>query len=126
MSDGPLVLVVDDEDSVRTIAEAMLTRAGYRVVLAADGLQALTAHELHASELRAVLLDWTLPLLDGQGVLRELRRRDAKLPVILCSGAEVPATSLTGVPGAAPLSLPKPYRMAQLLSTVAQAVASPA
>ena len=126
MSDGPLVLVVDDEDSVRTIAEAMLTRAGYRIVLAADGLQALTAHELHASELRAVLLDWALPLLDGQGVLRELRRRDAKLPVILCSGVEVPATSLTGVPGAAPLSLPKPYRMAQLLSTVAQAVASPA
>jgi len=122
MSDAPLVLVVDDEDNVRAIAEAMLTRLGYRVALAADGVEALTLHERNAGEVRAVLLDWTLPLLDGEGVLRELRRRDASLPVILCSGAEVPAAGLQGVPGAAPLVLPKPYRMAQLLSTVAQAV----
>lgn len=123
MSAGDLVLVVDDEDSLLTIAEAMLTRAGYRVVLAADGLEALTAHERNAGELRAVLLDWTLPLLDGEGVLRELRRRDASLPVILCTGAAVPDAQLVGVPGAAPTSLPKPYRMAQLLAAVAAAVA---
>lgn len=123
MSAGELVLVVDDEDSLRAIAEAMLTRAGYRVVLAADGLEALTAHERHASELRAVLLDWSLPLLDGEGVLRELRRRDPSLPVILCTGAAVPEAQKVGIPGAAPTTLPKPYRMAQLLAAVAAAVA---
>jgi DNA-binding response OmpR family regulator len=124
MNNGPLILVVDDEDNVRTIAEAMLSRSGYRVALAADGIEALTLHERTDGEVRAVLLDWTLPLLDGEGVLRELRRRDASLPIILCSGAVVPPENLEGVPGAAPLVLTKPYRMAQLLATVAQAVGS--
>ncbi|MBM3986596.1 MAG: response regulator [Planctomycetes bacterium] len=77
MSDGSLVLVVEDQDNMRAIAEAMLTRSGYRVPLASDGVAALTQHERHAAEERALLLDWTISLLDGEGALREPRRRDA-------------------------------------------------
>jgi CheY-like chemotaxis protein len=122
MSAGPLVLIADDEDAVLSIAEAILTRSGYSIVVARDGVEALSQHQQHAGLVRAVLLDWTLPLLDGEGVLRELRRRDPNLPVIVSTGYGRPSAGLADIPGPEPLSLPKPYRLAELVGIVGKAL----
>lgn len=106
---GEVVLVVDDEDSVRALARAVLERLGYRVRQAADGVEALELVRAAAGSVSIVVLDQTMPRLSGIETLRELRRVAPSLPVILTSGYE---------PGGGPQGdedieadgfLPKPY-----------------
>ncbi|MFH0983504.1 MAG: PAS domain-containing protein [Planctomycetota bacterium] len=80
------ILVVDDEEAVRTVARMTLERFGFTVLTAADGRQALEVFQRHADEIAAVLLDMTMPQLSGEEVLRELRRVRPKVPVVLSSG----------------------------------------
>ncbi|HEY0822344.1 MAG TPA: response regulator, partial [Ramlibacter sp.] len=80
---GPLVLVVDDSLTVRRVTQRLLTREGYRVALAADGLQAL---ERLAEELPAVVLsDIEMPRMDGFDLARNIRgdARLAHLPIVM-------------------------------------------
>jgi PAS domain S-box-containing protein len=81
-----LVLLVDDEEAVRAVARDMLERAGYEVVTASDGCKAVTVFEKHLDEIVLVLLDLTMPVMDGEETLRELHRLRNDVPVILCSG----------------------------------------
>jgi CheY-like chemotaxis protein len=80
------ILLVDDEAAVRTTAKAMLERLGYRVLLAEDGRQAIAAFQAHQPEIAGVLLDLTMPSMDGEETFRELRRIDARARVIISSG----------------------------------------
>jgi len=79
------ILVVDDESTVRTIARATLERFGYTVLLAENGREALdiVARQL---DIRAVLLDLTMPVMDGEETLRHVRELRPDLPVVLSSG----------------------------------------
>ncbi|GAB4321799.1 MAG: hypothetical protein Kow0059_16630 [Candidatus Sumerlaeia bacterium] len=83
---GGLVLVADDEHAVRVVVSRSLQRAGYSVVTARDGLEAVELFRRHSGELAAVVLDLTMPGQDGDAALRELRRIRADVPVILMSG----------------------------------------
>jgi len=79
----PLVLVVDDSITVRRVTQRLLVREGYRVSLAADGLQAL---ERLAEELPAVVLsDIEMPRMDGFDLARNIRAdaRLAHLPIVM-------------------------------------------
>lgn len=82
---GKVVLVVDDEPLVRSTLRRLLVRDGYVVVEATDGQHAL---ELLSQMKRpdVVLLDLSMPRLDGAATFRELQKRDATLPVVLMSG----------------------------------------
>jgi PAS domain S-box-containing protein len=80
------ILVVDDEESVRVIAEALLRTRGFDVVLAQDGLEALACYQAQGGAIRAVLMDLTMPHLDGVETFRELRRLDPGCRVVLTSG----------------------------------------
>ena len=80
------VLVVDDEPAVRTLAGQVLERAGMTVWTAADGHDALRQFEAHSGEIGAVLLDLTMPGLDGGEVFQRLIAIDPGVKVILCSG----------------------------------------
>jgi two-component system, cell cycle sensor histidine kinase and response regulator CckA len=80
------LLVIDDEESVCAIATRMLESLGFTPLVAGDGPEGLRLFSEHASSLRAVLLDLSMPRMDGQETFRELRRLDAKVPVILMSG----------------------------------------
>jgi chemosensory pili system protein ChpA (sensor histidine kinase/response regulator) len=79
----PLVLVVDDSITVRRVTQRLLQREGYRVTLAADGLQAL--EKLQAERPTVVLSDIEMPRMDGFDLVRNIRSdaRLADLPVIM-------------------------------------------
>jgi two-component system cell cycle sensor histidine kinase/response regulator CckA len=80
------ILVVDDEPSVRGIARDALTRAGFAVAVAASGEEALQRIRSEGSGIHAVLLDMTMPGLDGVATLRAIHRIVERMPVVLTSG----------------------------------------
>jgi len=83
---GALVLVVDDEETVRTIACKVLERAGCRTLAARDGREAVEIFEAQAQEIHLVLLDLTMPVMDGEEAFRAIRAIRSEVPVILTSG----------------------------------------
>jgi PAS domain S-box-containing protein len=80
------VLVVDDEEIVRRIARIALERAGYKVLLAADGSEAVETFRREADEIRLVALDMTMPGMSGEETLRRLREIRRRVPVVVSSG----------------------------------------
>ncbi len=81
-----LVLVADDEAAVRSVARSILERAGFRVMTAVDGREALTLYERHGREIRLVVLDMTMPHLDGEACFLALRELNPDAKVVLTSG----------------------------------------
>ncbi len=81
-----LVLLVDDDEHVRVAGEMLLRSLGLDVVAVASGREALTVFDQRGQALRLIMLDWTMPDFGGEQVLRELERRHAKVPVLVCSG----------------------------------------
>jgi CheY-like chemotaxis protein len=71
---GPLelVMLVDDEEFVTMLAERVLADAGYRVITARDGLEAITFYRKLGKEISLILLDFTMPVMDGADVFNEL------------------------------------------------------
>jgi CheY-like chemotaxis protein len=82
----PTVLVVDDQDAVRALAEHVLDRAGYRVLTARDGQEGSDVFAQYVADIRLVLLDVSMPQRSGLECLREIRRLQADVPVVLMSG----------------------------------------
>jgi PAS domain S-box-containing protein len=80
------ILVVDDEEGVRAVADALLRSMGFEVIQAADGLEALEKFQAGRSVIKAVLMDLTMPHMDGAETFRELRRLDPHCRVVLTSG----------------------------------------
>lgn len=81
-----LVLLVDDERDVREVTFEMLESLGFQPLTASNGLEALDLFATPGLNFRAVLLDLTMPKMDGAETFREIRRRGWKTPVIVCSG----------------------------------------
>ncbi len=113
-SDRP-ILVVDDDAKIRTLVRAYLEREGHRVVVAADGREALRRFEETAPSL--VVLDLMLPLLDGLDVCRVLRR-DSDVPILMLSARSAVAERIRGLEEGADDYLPKPFSPAELVLRV--------
>ncbi len=80
------VLFVDDEESILSMGRRMLERGGYSVLTAADGLEAVQVFQRHKDEIRLVVLDMTMPRMDGEACFGELRRLAPNVKIILTSG----------------------------------------
>jgi two-component system, cell cycle sensor histidine kinase and response regulator CckA len=80
------VLVVDDEEMLRKVTRRLLERLGYRVLTAADGEEAVALFRSDAQAADAVLLDMSMPRLDGRATFAELMKIRPDLPVVLSSG----------------------------------------
>lgn len=90
---GGLVLVADDELMVRNLARRALELAGFTVLTAVDGEEAVQIFREHQSHLTCVLLDLTMPKLDGLETLRLIRESAPDLRAVLCSGYPAEAAS---------------------------------
>jgi nitrogen-specific signal transduction histidine kinase/CheY-like chemotaxis protein len=111
---GELVLVVDDEEAIQQIARATLENYGYRVLSAMNGVEAVSLYKRHSSDIKAVLLDSTMPLMDGAATLRVLRQTAPAIPILGVSGLEAEPGFSVG-PGGVQAFLTKPYTAQELL-----------
>ncbi|MCP4420111.1 MAG: response regulator [Chloroflexi bacterium] len=113
-----LVLVVDDEEPVREAVTDILALEGVQVIAAADGLEGLALYRQRQEDIHLVILDLSMPGMDGEATLKQLREISSDVPVLLSSGyseseiasrfAELDFVSF----------LPKPYRRDELVQTV--------
>ena len=119
-----LVLVVDDDETVRTVTRRMLEQGGFSVILAADGSQAIETYRATPA-ISLVIMDMTMPRMDGEECFRELRHLDPTVRVLLTSGYnEQDATERFVGKGLAGF-IQKPYRPADLVAKVEAALAAP-
>jgi CheY-like chemotaxis protein len=113
-----LILIVDDEAQVAKLAGAMLAEEGYKAIIAHDGFEALRIYERMGKQIGLVILDFFLPVMDGDAVFDELRSLNPDVDVVLSSGfaeqsklGNMLAQGLRGF-------IPKPYSRAKLLEQV--------
>jgi two-component system cell cycle sensor histidine kinase/response regulator CckA len=112
-----LILFVDDEAEVRSIARITLEQHGYRMIDAEDGAQALETFNLRRREISMVITDVLMPNMDGLTLAAKLHKIDANLPILLLSGHVLEED--LWAPGNARLRyLMKPYRLADLQAAV--------
>lgn len=108
------VLIVDDEQIVQDICAAAVAFSGYRTLTASDGEEGVSVFREHAGEIVAVILDLTMPRMDGAAAFREMRRIRPDVRVILSSGhAEQEAFRRFDAVGVAGF-LQKPYELQML------------
>jgi PAS domain S-box-containing protein len=108
------VLLVDDEERLRRIGERLLRHLGIDTLLASDGIEAVDVFARHKDEIDLVLLDLSMPRMDGFGALAALRELRADLPVLLSSGYDQHEAIRRIPDGAAIGSLRKPYSLEAL------------
>ena len=119
------ILVAEDEPGVRSAVTGLLEEAGYRVLLASDGEEAVRTFELHRAEIAMALLDVVMPRLGGPAAARRMRELRPELPLVFTSGhGYAPEQASGGLAGA--LRLDKPYALDALLRIVREAIDGPA
>jgi PAS domain S-box-containing protein len=118
------ILIAEDEAGVRDPLVRMLEDAGYRVLVATDGEEAVGLFERHASQIALAVLDVVMPRLGGPSAALRIRARAPQLPIILTSGYDGAAeASAASVPRAKRLD--KPYAPDSLLRIVRDALDQP-
>ncbi len=111
----PAVLLVEDDPVISEVVAYQLTRAGYDVTTAGDGVVGLQA--IRSGTFDLILLDLMLPRLSGLDLLATLRR-DSSTPVIIVSARESEADRVNGLELGADDYLTKPYSIRELLARV--------
>jgi signal transduction histidine kinase/CheY-like chemotaxis protein len=121
-SPGRLILIADDERDIREMASAVLEMAGFSVVTAADGLEAVSTFRARQSEFGLVVLDMSMPRMGGDEALREIRALRPDIPAVIASGysdedatASVTGLGFTGF-------LQKPFRTKELTAMARHAL----
>jgi CheY-like chemotaxis protein len=110
-----LILVVDDEPAVRIITQQTLEAYGYRAMVAADGMNAVTLYASHKTEIALVLTDLMMPGLDGPATIQVLWNMNPKLPIIAASGLSISSYATRATSLGVKYFLPKPYTAEALL-----------
>jgi CheY-like chemotaxis protein len=112
------VLLVDDEEMILSSVSDMLESMGLQVLLARDGRQAVARVQKEGGSLDLVLMDITMPQMDGLEALHQIRQLDARLPVILSSGYSEHESVHGSIGGQAASFLQKPYSIHDLYAMV--------
>jgi PAS domain S-box-containing protein len=112
---GELVLVVDDEVSVREITRQTLESFGYRVMLASDGAEAIACYARERERIDVVLTDMMMPVMDGAAAIRVLFKMNPEVRIIAASGLAAEARVADAAAAGVRHFLPKPYTADVLL-----------
>lgn len=118
------VLLVEDEEAVRTFAARALTGRGYNVLEAASGAEALDVMKGHHGQVDLVVSDVVMPEMDGPTMLKELRKTNPDLKIIFISGYAEEAFRNNLGEDEKFMFLPKPFSLKQLASSVKEVLAS--
>jgi len=113
------VLIVDDDAGVQSIARRVLSAHGYRVLTASNGLEGVRCFEQNRADVRLILMDMTMPQMNGIDALEQIRATGSSVPVVLCSGYGASAAAESGEFAA---FLAKPYGFSELLAAVESAL----
>jgi len=116
---GEMVLIMDDEAAVRQLAKTALEHYGYRVLTAMSGLDGITIFDEHKDEIKLLVSDTDMPLLDGLAAIRAIQRIRPEIPVIITSGTWREDEQLQRIDTTRLAILEKPYTVEQLLVAVA-------
>ena len=123
-ADGEMILFVDDEVHQLRLMQIHLQRAGYKVVTAADGAEAVEMHSRYKDEIAAVILDFGLPKLNGWEAYRKMKEVDPDIKAIFATGfiasqleTELAKQELSGV-------IMKPYQLDEVLEKIHSAIKS--
>ena len=120
------VLVVDDEEIVRTVAQQMLEQMGFATLLAEDGRKAVELFRRRHQDVACVLLDLTMPQMDGQQTFHELQRINPDVPVVVCSGYTEQDVARQFTEASIVGFLKKPFQYSDLLESIRTALAAAA
>jgi PAS domain S-box-containing protein len=112
------ILVVDDEDTIREIAEGMLGKFGYKVIMAANGEEALEIFQKEKDSISLVILDLIMPGIGGKKCLQEILKMDPSQKVVVASGYSVNGSVRDVLETGARGYLKKPYQLEPMLSLV--------
>src|SRR5262249_40354434 len=113
-----VVLVVDDEDTIRRTAKSILEKRGLHVLIAESGRAGVEAFLRLLDPVSLVLLDVTMPLMGGNEVLREIKALRADVPVIMSSGYDETEAMHRVTGGEVAGFIRKPYTSAQLIDKI--------
>jgi two-component system, cell cycle sensor histidine kinase and response regulator CckA len=120
---GPeTVLLVDDEDSIRDLVQKVLVRAGYSVLTASNGQEALELYKRESGRISLVILDLVMPEMSGAQCLEELVRIDPNARALIASGSSPDRFTTEGLEQLAKGFVWKPYNISQLLHAVRRAL----
>ena len=113
-----LVLVVDDEEPIRKVAQKTLERFGYRVLLAADGAEALSLFKSRSQSIAAVIMDVAMPVMDGHATISALQAIKPGIRIITSSGLSTDGgAGELKIPGVKHF-IPKPYTADTMLDAL--------
>jgi two-component system, cell cycle sensor histidine kinase and response regulator CckA len=112
------ILLVDDEELIRDLAKRILSRAGYTVLSAANGREALQTYKKKGQTISLIVLDLIMPEMDGKKCLRELLKINPGARVLVASGYSADGPTKEALEGGARGFVSKPFDMGQLLQTV--------
>lgn len=115
---GELILVVDDEPSIREITKGMLESNGYTALTASNGSEALGMYRLRRHEIRVTITDLMMPVMDGPSTIREFRKLDPSSIIIASSGFGSEHVPEASPAHQATMFLHKPYTAEKLLQVL--------
>jgi DNA-binding NtrC family response regulator len=119
----PTILIVDDEEMVRSIAAQIMEKLGYRVVTAASGAAAIEIFEQEHERIDLVILDMVMPGVDGSMVFDEMKKIDDNVNVILSSGYSRDSQANDIMRRGCDAFIQKPFRLQELSHLVESLIA---
>jgi CheY-like chemotaxis protein len=120
--DGEVVLVVDDEASIRNVVRSTLERYGYEVMLASHGAEAVALYAQHQQRIALVLTDMAMPVMDGPSTIIAIKTMNTSAKVVGSSGLTANGELAKAVGAGCEHFVAKPYTAEALLRTVGKAL----
>ena len=122
---GELILVVDDEAAIREITRSTLEAAGYRVLTASDGTEAVVLFVQHQNDVKAIITDLVMPYMDGPATIRALRKLNPVARIIVSTGVGERNKNDVVLDASVNAILSKPYTADTLLNVLSEVLRPP-